>query len=183
MVANQPKVDVNKELARADYGSVEEEQAVSEASETREENTISADRLSELESMASQYAASEDRDLVDEVSSGAYFDKHTKLYVPVRGDCECALPFALPVSVATTPLVAVKPTVGDGYKASRDACTTTVCGGLTTVGGGLTAVGDGCTRGSVGAFVSHVRHTMHTMVSHRSRFFGRPFRTALSFGG
>lgn len=74
MVVNQPKVDV------------EEEEAVSETSETREENTISADRLSELESMASQYAASEDRDMVDEVASGAYFDKHTKLYVPVRGE-------------------------------------------------------------------------------------------------
>lgn len=73
VVVNQPKVDV------------EEEEAVSETSETREENTISADRLSELESMASQYAASEDRDMVDEVASGAYFDKHTKLYVPTDG--------------------------------------------------------------------------------------------------
>lgn len=135
VVVNQPKIDVNKELARADYGSVEEEQAVSETSETREENTISADRLSELESMASQYAASEDRDLVDEVSSGAYFDKHTKLYVPVRGEGECWLSFVLPVSAATTPLVAVKSTVADGYTTAGDGYTT-VRDRYTTMRGG-----------------------------------------------
>lgn len=90
VVINQPKIDVNTELARSDTGSVEGEQAVSETSDSSE-NTISADRLSELESLASKYAASEDRDLVEEVASGAYFDKHTKLYVPVRGKGECWL--------------------------------------------------------------------------------------------
>eukprot|EP00904_Undaria_pinnatifida_P005139 jgi/Undpi1/1755/HiC_scaffold_11.g05144.m1 len=84
VVVNQPKIDVNTELARSDTGSVDGEQAVSDTSDTSE-NTISADRLSELESLASKYAASEDRDLVEEVSSGAYFDKHTKLYVPTDG--------------------------------------------------------------------------------------------------
>ena len=111
-MVNEPKIDVNKELARSDYGSVEEEQAVSETSETSEtsgtsetsetrENTISAERLSELESMAAQYADSEDRDLVDEVASGAYFDKHTKLYVPVRGKGEVWFSLVLPCSYNT----------------------------------------------------------------------------------
>ena len=119
MVVNQPKIDVNTELARSDTGSVDGEQAVSDTSDTSE-NTISADRLSELESLASKYAASEDRDLVEEVSSGAYFDKHTKLYVPVRlGKGQCGLSFSCTVVYGSMASVMAPPR-GDGVREQYD---------------------------------------------------------------
>lgn len=79
VVVGQPKIDVAGDLTRSS-GVSEEEQAVSE---TEGGGTDLSEKIIELEALAAKYKEENGVDMIDELASGSYIDKHTKLYVPV----------------------------------------------------------------------------------------------------